>query len=147
VGFSRPLIRLARSAWRLPGHHKVLAVEAMMWLAVCWAALRVTNYAAASALITAVSQRSRTIGRSAEDCADALRRASRILRVPGCLVRAMAAQAMLRRSGRAAVLTFGVQRYSDGRMAAHAWTECDGVIVCGGDEAARYASLAGPGPS
>jgi hypothetical protein len=51
----------------------------------------------------------------------------------GCLPRAIALEALLRRGGHAAELRVGVApRRGRGRLAAHAWVEVDGVAV-GGD--------------
>jgi hypothetical protein len=60
-----------------------------------------------------------------------------------CLVAALAARAMLRRRGIDCVLRFGVRRAADGRLAAHAWLEAGGGIVCGGPAAEGFAHLAG----
>lgn len=61
-------------------------------------------------------------------------------RLPGlmtCLVQALAADAVLRRRGYAPRLRIGVrERGSQGSrpLEAHAWVECDGVLVVGGLE-------------
>lgn len=62
-----------------------------------------------------------------------------------CLVRALAARALLRRRGIACVLHFGVGRDDDG-FKAHAWLEAGGGHVCGGREAVGLVPLAGFGP-
>lgn len=61
-----------------------------------------------------------------------------------CLVRALAARAMLRRRGIDCVLHFGVMREGQA-LKAHAWLEAGGGHVCGGPEAVGYAPLAGFG--
>jgi hypothetical protein len=60
-----------------------------------------------------------------------------------CLVQALAARAMLRRRGIASVMRFGLKRDDDGKLAAHAWLEAGGGIVCGGPAAEGYTPLAG----
>lgn len=65
-------------------------------------------------------------------------------RLPGewtCLVRALAGRWMLRRRGVASVLHLGVST-AQGTLAAHAWLEAAGGIVCGGREAAGFTPLA-----
>jgi len=63
------------------------------------------------------------------------------LRVPGarCLVRAVAAEAMLRAAGHPSTLLLGVDR-RDGDLDAHAWVESGGQVVIGGD-VHRYARV------
>jgi hypothetical protein len=75
------------------------------------------------------------------ECARAIDRATRFLPGARCLARGVAAECLLRREGRPATLTVGVRFDEDRRFHSHAWVESDGVIVTGGDEAARYASL------
>ncbi len=55
-------------------------------------------------------------------------------KIPGatCVPRAMAAQRLLAKSGRAGTLIFGVRRLPNGRLDAHAWVEENGVVVHGG---------------
>jgi hypothetical protein len=59
-----------------------------------------------------------------------------------CLVRALAARALLRRRGIDCVIHFGVTT-SDGKVTAHAWCEGGGGVVCGGGEVEQFAHLAG----
>lgn len=78
----------------------------------------------------------REIGRAVERAATV---------VPGatCLVQALAAEWLLRREGWDPTVRIGVARHGNG-VAAHAWVECGGEIVLGGEEAAAYAALAHP---
>ncbi len=74
--------------------------------------------------------------------------ASRV--IPGganCLVKALAAQAMLARFGYRTQLRFGAGKTSRGEFEAHAWLESDGRIVIGQFELGRYAEMSGPGGS
>lgn len=62
--------------------------------------------------------------------------------VPGgdhCLAQALAGAALLNQLGLRAEIRLGVDNQYG--FAAHAWLECDGRIVIGAREAARYASL------
>jgi hypothetical protein len=57
-----------------------------------------------------------------------------------CLTQALAAKYQLERFGHRAQLHIGVAR-QDGRFLAHAWVECEGATVLGGEVAGRYAPL------
>lgn len=74
----------------------------------------------------------------------AVRLASRAVPDSTCLVRALAAQVLLGRSGLPATVRYGVGRKADGPFCAHAWLECAGRVVIGGDEdLTRYSVLPG----
>lgn len=68
-------------------------------------------------------------------------------RVPAfrtCLVEALAAHAMLRRRGFPSELRLGVRTPGSqaASLVAHAWVECDGVVVVGDDrDLPQYAVL------
>jgi hypothetical protein len=65
-----------------------------------------------------------------------------------CLVQALAADAILRRKGFASWVRFGVRARVDGavRFEAHAWVECNGVVVVGDVEGLQnFVVLAAPG--
>ena len=59
----------------------------------------------------------------------------------GCLPRALAAQAMLRRRGIASRLCLGVAREGSG-LTAHAWVEVGNDKIVGATEAAAFTCLA-----
>jgi hypothetical protein len=64
--------------------------------------------------------------------------------VPGgsnCLVRATAAESILRGYGYEASLKIGVRRSSEGKLAAHAWLESDGEPILGAFDLESYATL------
>ena len=48
-----------------------------------------------------------------------------------CLPQAMAAKAMLARRGQGSAFHLGATIEEDGKFSAHAWLECDGMIVTG----------------
>lgn len=75
-----------------------------------------------------------------EDCARAIARAS-LIGGGRCLARGVAADILLRRDGHRPTMTIGVRLDASQHLHAHAWVEAGGVIVCGGDEAAGFASL------
>jgi hypothetical protein len=74
--------------------------------------------------------------------AQALRSASR--RLPGkttCLARALAGLWMLRRRRLGAVVHLGMRREAAG-LAAHAWLESAGGVVCGGEDMGDFTPIA-----
>ena len=60
-----------------------------------------------------------------------------------CLVRALAARALLTRRQRETQLRFGVARDSGGAFQAHAWLESGGMVVIGEASRHRFTALAG----
>jgi hypothetical protein len=61
-----------------------------------------------------------------------------------CLAEALVVEAMLRRHGHAPILKIGVKhpQSSERSLEAHAWVECDGVVVVGKvPEIGDYAAL------
>jgi len=118
-------------------------LEAAVVLALVTLALRVSSFTTALRLARwlGASRRSR-VALAIERVAWALGAAGR--RLPGgtnCLAQALAGQALLRRSGRRAVLRIGVARQASGEFAAHAWVDCGGQIVVGGAERADFTAL------
>jgi hypothetical protein len=57
-----------------------------------------------------------------------------------CLTQALAAKYQLERTGHCAEIHIGVAKENN-RFLAHAWLECDGETVLGGEVADRYAPL------
>jgi hypothetical protein len=58
-----------------------------------------------------------------------------------CLVRALAAQALLARHGHASQLRLGVARGAGRAFEAHAWLEGNGQVLIGGGTERRYVPL------
>ncbi len=79
----------------------------------------------------------------AERIAWAVTRSSRL--VPGarhCLTQALAAHSLLLRRGYPTSSHIGVARDEAGKLIAHAWVECEGVVLVGGDQdLAKYTKL------
>lgn len=71
----------------------------------------------------------------------AVDRASTVIPGATCLVKALAAQAMLTRAGFSPKLELGVARSEAKSFEAHAWLELDGAIVVGGSERAKFSAL------
>jgi len=64
--------------------------------------------------------------------------------VPGaktCLIRALAVHAMLARHGIPSSIRFGIHRDGGEELEAHAWVECNGVVLIGGENLDRYTPL------
>jgi hypothetical protein len=71
-----------------------------------------------------------------------VRLTARIVPEATCLTRALAAQVLLAYEGLFSTLRIGVARGEKGEgFKAHAWLECDGRIVIGGDEMPEYFPL------
>jgi len=60
-----------------------------------------------------------------------------------CLVRSLAAHALLQRRGHTAEFCLGVTRGSDGQFHAHAWVTCAGHVLIGEREVERFVPLQG----
>jgi len=58
-----------------------------------------------------------------------------------CLVKAVAAVSLLRRHELPGSLCIGVARSAGGGFEAHAWVECGGEILLGGDDLDRFTQL------
>ena len=136
----RSLVRIVRSAAALEPGERAAAVRGIVWLVAVRAALRVASYRAVSRAAARVPRRARA-RLSAEECGDAIRRASRLARGATCLARAIAAKCLLRREGWHPSLSLGVSRDAAGDLRAHAWVISNGVTVAGGEEAAQYCPL------
>lgn len=71
------------------------------------------------------------------DCALAVSRASRLVPGATCLVRALAAQWMIRGAGFQPELHFGASNGDEG-FKAHAWLTCEGDVLIGGETKDEY---------
>lgn len=82
-------------------------------------------------------------GRVADQVTWAVRVASRYFPRATCLTQALATQVLLHRRGYPTSLRIGVTKEANGKLAAHAWVECQGRIVIGGSAAsvAQYMPL------
>jgi hypothetical protein len=84
----------------------------------------------------------RSLGRVQPDrIAWAVRAASRRVPQATCLTQALAAQLLLAQYGYRSRLRLGVARGEQGDFQAHAWLECGGQIVIGGQDLGRYSPL------
>ena len=133
--------RLIGRALRLDRRERVRAARALGWLITATVALRVLSYATLTRAIgrIPIGRSSRTAITPAE-CAVAIRRASRLWPAQ-CLPQAIAGYCLLRRGGMSPAIRLGVA-VEDCRLDAHAWLECDGSTVIGGEVDRRYTPLA-----
>jgi len=137
------------SAWhrwrRLRVPEQRLRVSALCVVAVARLALTIVPFtrlrASSLRIASAGPRRSKRVGPTPSDVDRAV--ASSAQFVPGatCLVRALAAQWILHRSGRRAALRIGVARSGHGTIDAHAWVECDDGSLVGERARADYAEV------
>jgi hypothetical protein len=78
---------------------------------------------------------------SAEQLVWAVKTVSRFLPQATCLTQALAAQALLSRSGFPSQVEIGVAKDDLHRLQAHAWVVCYGQVVLGGEQANHYNSV------
>ncbi len=78
---------------------------------------------------------------SAERIAFVVERVAHLVPGATCLVRALAAQALMARYGFVAHLRLGVARDQMGVFGAHAWLEYDGRVILGEDERRYFTPL------
>lgn len=129
--------RLAK--WRaLPDSDRHLLLEALRTLLVTRLALHVRP-------LTALKREPAAERRTADPSriAWAVRIAARAVPGAACLAQALAVHRMLAVRGRPSKLELGVAK-EGGKFGAHAWLVCDGQIVIGGEEAARFVRLEAP---
>jgi hypothetical protein len=143
---SRDRLRLAEAATRL------IAAGLAVHILPSWVVGRVLEVKCRSApgrVAAGVAPRPARPTRRADDSkrdriAWAVRTASHRLQT-SCLVEALVAHAMLQCRGYPAALRVAVRRRELGSLVAHAWVECDGVVVVGGlDDLEDYAALSAP---
>ncbi len=138
------MVTRLRKWWGLGARARGQALGAAVWLLIACGALRLIPYATVRRLVPRVP-RSRRALMTAGECEVALRRGATVLPRSSCLARAVAAACLLRRSGRASVLSIGVGftgTHAAGRdLQAHAWLESDGTLVVGAEQRGVYETL------
>jgi hypothetical protein len=133
---------LIGKALRLAPRDRARAVRALLWLVSADAAVRILPYsklARAAARIPA--SRSPRAAMTPAECSEAVRRAARLWPSARCLPQALAAYVLLRRAGLTPTLTLGAGFDPGHRFEAHAWLDCQGVTVTGGDADGHYSPL------
>jgi hypothetical protein len=138
----RSLLRILHSARQLSGAERAAAVAALGWLTAARVALHVLPYAAIRRACSRLPAHRHSARRlTAGQCRRAIEHAARLSPRAGCLPRAVAAECLLRRSGRPAALFLGAEITESHELRAHAWVDSGGITVAGGDEADRYRAL------
>jgi hypothetical protein len=105
-------------------------VRSIAWLGAARIALWVLPFRTARRLLSRSTHPAAT-DVTPERITWALTRARRIVPRATCLPQALAAEALLIRSGLPAELRIGVVKTAQGRLEAHAWVESGGRIVVG----------------
>lgn len=144
----------ASGAWRgfcrLDGADRTLVLEAAFLIVTILAGLRIVRYSVLCRWLNRPA--SRRPRRHAPVARVAWAISAVTHRVPGttCLVRALAADTMLRRRGYQPEVRFGVRDPAVRRhpLEAHAWVECEGAVVVGAiEDLTDYLVLSAPGRS
>ena len=99
-----------------------------------------TSFSVARSFALRLSHSGRTLERI--QILRAVTAAGRAVPASNCLSEALTAWVLLSRGGHEPVLRIGVS--AEERFAAHAWVECNGVVVIGGNADHDYHPLRGP---
>jgi hypothetical protein len=129
-------MRVLRKFTCLPPADQRLLVTAALVLGLVGAALRLVSFKKLLYLTEefshTTSRRQNPLPPSSERITWAIAAVSR--RIPllsRCLTQAVAAKILLARCGHPALMKIGVSRNENGLLEAHAWVECQGVVVMG----------------
>ena len=133
-----------KSFWGLPAADQVLFLRAAVWLAAFRTALVVLPFRHPWSW---VQHRAANPAEVAEDRVAparigwAVSTAGRYIPGAVCLAQAMAAAVLLSRAGHKSTVSIGIAKSSNVGLEAHAWVECDGEIIVGGEEAGKFTPL------
>jgi hypothetical protein len=132
-----------RKMMALPWRDRILLLEAWVALTAMRAAVYVASVDTLRNATRALARRASASPRATpERIGWAVVAASRLVpRGDNCLVRALAAEALLRRLGYDSELEFGARKTDDGRLEAHAWLTSGDRIVVGGLEKESYTAM------
>jgi hypothetical protein len=132
---------------RLPGR-ALIRVGIMLWIVrlAMWCMPFASLRARLSARRDALARR-RPASRRGDlaRIARHVRLGSRLVPRCTCLVQALVAEQLLAESGHASVVRFGMADAADQRSSAHAWVECEGRVLVGGD-VSGYVAFRSPEP-
>ena len=144
-------MQLLRRFFRLPWSERVLLFKAWSLIGFVRVSLLVVRFARTKRLLDRWQKRPvpRLVARRnhASRVARMVERASYL--IPGgrhCLTRAMALEVLLRRRGYGAEVKIGVARDDSGKLIAHAWLHCEGVVLIGGEGAGNYVEVSSSSP-
>lgn len=120
----------------LDSRQQLLILRAWAWVCVARMALSLTPLGWLTRQVN--TRRLGSRARAAPfECALAVSRASRLVPGATCLVRALAAQWMIRGAGYEPELHFGVSNGEQG-FKAHAWLSCEAEVLIGGETKDEY---------
>ncbi len=127
--------------FRLPAVERRLLIEAALLLGAIRPGLRLLPFQTVRRLLSRIARgsakaSSSSIPPSTEQVVRAVTVAGRYVPKVGtgvCLTEALAAQTMLARRERPALLRIGVIKGEENRLQAHAWVESGGEVVIGGE--------------
>jgi hypothetical protein len=135
---ARTVLRLAPSdRWLLLAATALLVAFRLGLMLVPLGALRRLSRIMARAAVPAPAR----AAASPERIGWAVAAAARLVPGAACLAQALAGRVLLQRRGFAPVLRIGVRRDGRAGFQGHAWIECQGKIVVGAQDAARYTPL------
>jgi hypothetical protein len=117
--------------WRLPPQDRALLLRSIAWLGAARFALWILPFQTARRMLSRSPRPAPATAVTPERVAWAVARARRAVPRATCLPQALAAEALLIRSGLPAELRIGVVKTAPGRLEAHAWVESGGHIVVG----------------
>ena len=150
-----PMIaRRLRRALALPGAEQSLALEALIYLALCRSMLALLPFRIAMQRLGLRLHTDGIVSQSASGSTPgsgsgpgtaiglAVQRASSIAPFKAvCLQQALAAALMLRRRGHDVEVYFGLAKDAEGKLIAHAWSKCHGGLVTGGQQMPHYTPI------
>ncbi len=129
---------------------RAMVLEAMAWLAAAWVAVRLLPFRWITPYLGELVDPGETVAPAAAapvrpvlDVSYAIQRARR--RLPWestCLMQAIAGRAMLKRRGFHTILYLGVRLDKQDGFGAHAWLQCEGMVVTGQDVKNSFTPLA-----
>lgn len=132
-------MRTVRRFAQLTMAEQLILLRVLLVVAVARATLCVLPVEAARKLVARAA--TGTAGHSINQLVWAVRVTSRYLPDATCLTQALAAQALLARSGYPSQVEIGVAKDESRRFQAHAWVVCQGQVVLGGQKIERYNPL------
>ncbi len=127
-------LRLSRADQRL-------LLVAGFWVVMVRLGLTFLPFQTLRHLLARIRRQVRSSWQSPERIAWAVVATSRHVPRATCLTQALAAQVLLERQGYSTQLQIGVNRGQTKSLEAHAWLECQGKIVIGGELAGEFIPL------
>jgi hypothetical protein len=136
------VLEVARKFARLPAKDRAVLTRTVLTLGAARLATWLLPYGVGRRLLIG-KRRSPSPTLTRDQVRWAMDKAQRVVPRATCLPQALAAEALLTRSGLAAELQIGVKKTPDGKLAAHAWVLSEGRIVVGdlGTDLATYTPL------